>query len=74
MTTHVVSKCVMSVLSQEQIHKNVIKHEIKQAGVEPSYKFIMLKTTFVGKYHKEVIMKSFFGPCWEARVHSPLQD
>lgn len=27
MTTHVVSKCIMSVLLQEQIHKNVIKYE-----------------------------------------------
>lgn len=74
MTTHVVSKCIMSVLLQEQIHKNVIKYEIKRAGVEPSYYFIMLKTTFVRKYHKEVIMKSWFGPWWEARGHSPLQD
>lgn len=27
MTTHVVSKCIISVLLQEQIHKNVIKYE-----------------------------------------------
>lgn len=27
MTTHVVSKCIMSLLLQEQIHKNVIKYE-----------------------------------------------